>query len=121
MAILIALAQGQRQEQLLANTRRQLQDTTKAEGTGCQDGVHVDAPEMDESYQVTVLAASAVRADVLYVYSAVISASFLHKFDEPWSASPRLPVVAKRRCIPLDRPKKSLKRLGRMLCTGGTD
>ncbi|KAI9040150.1 UbiX family flavin prenyltransferase [Aspergillus affinis] len=124
MAMLIALAQEQRRRQQDADSQHRAR-TTACQITQQDDNTAASCPAIapicrnpDQSFKVNVLAISGARTELLYVYTANISAEFLNGFDEPSCGLPSLPIVATYRCIPLKSRRNAVKMLHGLVCAG---
>ncbi|KAI3260490.1 hypothetical protein CBS147309_7597 [Penicillium roqueforti] len=131
VAILIALAQGQRRAQQQESqgadseikpenqTSHVDADITSSANSRTADSCSLSTEQMARntanSFKVQVLAHSGIVADTLYVYTANIDSEFLDKFDEPSHYSPSCPVTIKHSRVPLTSPFV-LRRIHRWLC-----
>lgn len=120
MAMLIALAQEQRRQQDADSQHRTrtsaCQIIQQDDNTAAFLAIEPKSRIPGQSFKVNVLAISGVQAELLYVYTAIISAEFLDRLDEPSCCLPRLPVVATYRCIPLKNRTIVLKMLHGLVC-----
>ncbi|KAI2730448.1 hypothetical protein DTO012A7_9726 [Penicillium roqueforti] len=132
VAILIALAQGQRRAQQQESQRADAEIKTENQTShvdaditssansrtagSCSLNTEQMARKTTNSFKVLALSGIAAT-NFLYVYTANIDSEFLEKFDEPSHYSPSCPITITHSRVLLTSPS-ILRKIHRRLCTG---